>query len=81
VRRITLTRKAARIKLTAAKKATYFLQVCGGTRHTREVPVADMVRAFERDDRARLRIMLEDSQHVITIEDNSEIRSGYEVSF
>jgi hypothetical protein len=79
--RITLTRKAARIKLAAAARAVYYIQVGEGDRHTKDVSVADMMRAFETDDRCRLRIRLSDSQHTITITNSPKLRSGYEVQF
>ena len=78
---LTLTRKDARVKLTSAKRAQYFMQIDGGQRYVREASIEAMVRSFERDDRARLRIRLEDSEHVVTIENNEEIRSGYVVTF
>jgi hypothetical protein len=40
-----------------------------------------MVRAFETDERARLRIRLSDSQHTVTIENRKGLRSGYHVYF
>ena len=78
---ITLTRKAATIKLESARKATYFMQVDGGDMHCKEVPVADMVQAFRFDDRARLRIRTSDSLHKVTITENAELRTGFVVEF
>lgn len=78
---ITLTRKDAAVKLTSAKRAQYFMQIDGGERYTREASIEAMMVAFRRDDRARLRIRLEDSEHVVTIENNAEVRSGYVVTF
>jgi hypothetical protein len=77
---LTLTRKDARIKLESAKGATYFMQL-NGHRYARTASVSDMLRAFICDERARLRIRLEDSQHTVTIENNEEMRSGYEIQF
>jgi hypothetical protein len=78
---ITLTRKEARVKLESAKRAQYFMQIDGGQRYMREASVEAMMVSFKRDDRARLRIRLEDSEHVVTIENNNEVRSGYVVQF
>ncbi len=78
---ITLTRKAAAIKLESARKATYFMQVDGGDLHCKEVPVSEMVRAFHFDDRARLRIRTSDSLHKVTITENAQLRTGYVVEF
>jgi hypothetical protein len=78
---ITLSRKDAQVKLAAATGATYFMQVTGQSCHYKPVSVALMVRAFERDDRARLRIRLSDSKHTVFIENGKDLKSGYEVTF
>lgn len=78
---ITLTRKAAAIKLKAAKSASYYMLVGENGCYSKSVSVEQMARAFETDPRARLRIRLEDSQHTVTIENNAELRSGYHVYF
>lgn len=80
--RITLTRKAAGIKLESASRATYFFQRGHGeARYEREVPVAEMVRAFQADLRARLRIDRETSKHVVTLVERRDLLTGYEVEF
>lgn len=77
---ITLTRKRAAVKLGAARAAEYFFER-DGRRYTRPVNVEELVRAFSSDLRARLRIRLSDSQHVVFIESNAGRRIGYEVQF
>jgi len=77
---ITLTRKRAAIKLAAAKEATYFFER-DGRRYARPVSVEELVRGFSSDMRARLRIRLSDSQHVVVIEHNAGRKIGYEVGF
>jgi hypothetical protein len=78
---ITLTRKAAAVKLKAAKAASYFMLVGENGCYSKSVTVEEMVQAFERDDRARLRIRLNDSQHTVTIENSKDLKSGYNVYF
>jgi hypothetical protein len=78
---ITLTRKAAAIKLQAAKAASYFMLIGDNGCYSKSVTVQQMVRAFETDDRARLRIRLNDSQHTVFIENHKGMRTGYRVYF
>jgi hypothetical protein len=77
--RITLTRRRAAIKLESVTRAVYYFER-GGTRYEREVSPAEVLRGF-RDPRARLRVEVETSQHVVTLEDSSGQRAGYLVYF
>lgn len=77
---IVLTRRVAAVKLESAKKATYYFQR-GERRYERAVTVPEMAFAFSADPRARLRIRLSDSRHVVTLVERPELRTGYVVEF
>lgn len=81
MRRITLTKKRAAIKLESAIKATYYFQRFEGTIYRQVVPVSQMVEAFVRDSRARLQIDLETSRHTLTLVDQKNLQVGYDVEF
>jgi hypothetical protein len=81
VTHITLTRKAAAIKLESIRSATYYFKRSSGARYERLAKIEDVVELFRRDPRARLRIRLSDSAHVVTIVRNRSYETGYEVGF
>ena len=79
---ITLTRKQAAVKLRSTQSATYFFQREQGVRYVQPAKsVQDVVRAFERDTRARLKIERETSRHVITLVDQKSLKVGWDVEF
>ncbi len=79
---ITLTRKQAAIKLRSITRATYYFQREQGVRYVQEAKsVQDVVQAFERDVRARLRIERETSRHVITLVNSPALKTGWDVEF
>lgn len=79
---LTLTRRHAALKLTSIKRATYYFQRYEGVRYTKEATVMeDVVQAFMRDPRARLKIDLATSAHRITLVDQRSLQIGWEVEF
>jgi hypothetical protein len=78
---ITLPRRQAAVKLRSARRATAYFQLSGGTSYESEIPVVDVVHAFERNPQMRLQIRLSDSQHDVVDVHNREVRRGYLVEF
>jgi hypothetical protein len=78
---ITLTRRQAAVKLQAAKSGRYFFQRAGGIRYERDVSVEEVSRAFQGDEKMRMRVRLSDSQHTAYAIKNAREERGYEVFF
>lgn len=74
---LTLPRKTALAKLRAATKVVYFFQ--GASYYEREMPVEELVAAFEGNPKLRVKVDPVDSAHSIALP--GPFKAGYRIEF
>jgi hypothetical protein len=79
---MTLTKKRAAVKLENITRAVYYFQRYDGPRYIQEAKsLPDVVEAFKRDPRAKLKIELATSRHRLTLVDQRNLQIGWDVEF